>query len=285
MAIIDAQVHVYERNHPGRPWVGHLHGPDEVTGDDMVAAMDRVGVDGALLVSAWSLYRFDPSYAIEVHAAHPDRFALIAPFDPGDDDVVEQVDRWAARPGAVGIRLLFWRSQADDAGHPNVGRILDAAGRHGLPVCLLAWGKLDQVARLAAAHPGTQLVVDHLGLRQPFEPPVPADPFADLPAVLALAHHRNVAIKITGAATLSHRPFPFEDLWSPLERILDAYGIERCLWGTDWTRAVALVDYDQATAAFRETDRLGPAERDALMGGNVARIFRWTPGGRAPAGD
>ena len=40
MWIFDSQVHAYERNHPGRPWVGTLHGPAEVTGDQMVAAMD-----------------------------------------------------------------------------------------------------------------------------------------------------------------------------------------------------------------------------------------------------
>ena len=40
MPILDAQVHAYERNHPGRPWVGTLYGPPEVTGDQMVAAMD-----------------------------------------------------------------------------------------------------------------------------------------------------------------------------------------------------------------------------------------------------
>ena len=75
MPTIDAQVHAYERNHPGRPWVGVLQGPPEVTGDQMVAAMDAVGVDGAILVSPFSLYRYDASYALEVHAKHPGRFA------------------------------------------------------------------------------------------------------------------------------------------------------------------------------------------------------------------
>ena len=51
MPTIDAQVHAYERNHPGRPWAATLAGPPEVTGDQMVAAMDEVGVDGAILVS------------------------------------------------------------------------------------------------------------------------------------------------------------------------------------------------------------------------------------------
>ena len=84
MLTIDSQVHVYERNHPGRPWAGFLHGPPEVTGDDMVAAMDAVGVDGALLVSPYTMYRFDASYALDVHAAHPGRFGLIKPVDPTD---------------------------------------------------------------------------------------------------------------------------------------------------------------------------------------------------------
>ena len=82
MPTIDSQVHAYERDHTGRPWAGTLAGPPEVTGDDMVAAMDAVGVDGALLVSPYSMYRFDASYAIEVHARHPGRFGLIKPVDP-----------------------------------------------------------------------------------------------------------------------------------------------------------------------------------------------------------
>src|SRR3546814_17723849 len=84
MMTIDAQVHAYERDHPGRPWVDVLHGPPEVTGDDMVRAMDTVGVDGALLVSPHTMYRYDASYAIQVRAAHPGRFALIKPVDPSD---------------------------------------------------------------------------------------------------------------------------------------------------------------------------------------------------------
>jgi len=63
MVIIDTQVHAYERDHPGRPWAGVLTGPAEVTGDDMVAAMDAVGVDGAVLVSPFTMYDYDASYA------------------------------------------------------------------------------------------------------------------------------------------------------------------------------------------------------------------------------
>ena len=92
MLTIDAQVHVYERDHPGRPWADVLAGPPEVTGDDMAAAMDAVGVDAAILVSAWTMYRYDPSYAIAVRAAYPDRFALVKPVDPADASGLRAMD-------------------------------------------------------------------------------------------------------------------------------------------------------------------------------------------------
>ena len=277
MPTIDAQVHAYERDHPGRPWANVLAGPPEVTGEQMVAAMDAVGVDGALLVSPFTLYGYDASYALAVHAAHPARFALIKPVDPGDPGVAETIAAWAATPGAVGVRLMLNRNISSDPADPGLNRVLAAAARHALPVNLLAWGRLEQVSALAARHPDTQLVLDHLGLLQPFAPPPPAQPFADLPLVLALAARPNLAIKITGACTLSHAPFPYLDLWEPLARIFAAFGLERCLWGTDWTRAVALVTYAQGVEAFRVTDRLSDGDRATLMGGALTRIYKWAP--------
>ena len=153
MPIIDAQVHAYERDHPGRPWAGVLHGPPEVTGDDMVKAMDAVGVDGAILVSAFTMYRFDASYAVGVRRAHPDRFALVKPVDTTDPAVGEVIADWAATEGAVAARIMLNRDLPEDPADPGINRVLAAAGRHGLPVNLLCWGRLDQVAGLAARHP------------------------------------------------------------------------------------------------------------------------------------
>jgi L-fuconolactonase len=73
MTIIDSQVHAYEANTPKRPWHSVPNWPDHVTGDEMVAAMDKVGIDGAIFISAFSMYRYDASYAVEVRRAHPGR--------------------------------------------------------------------------------------------------------------------------------------------------------------------------------------------------------------------
>ena len=282
MLTLDAQVHAYERNHPGRPWMGVLQGPPEVTGDQMVAAMDAVGVDGAILVSPFSLYHYVASYALEVYAQHPDRFGLIKPVDPTDPAVAETIADWAATPGAVGVRIMLNRDVPADPAHVGINRVLAAAARHSLPVNLLAWGRLDQARELAERNPHTQLVIDHLGLQQPFVTPPPAQPFADLPTVLAMAAQPNIAIKITGACTLSHERFPYPDIWDAVGRIIDAFGLDRCLWGTDWTRAVALVTYEQGVQAFRMTDRLSDSDRARLMGGTLARIYNWAPGKPSP---
>ncbi|HEX2173277.1 MAG TPA: amidohydrolase family protein [Dehalococcoidia bacterium] len=277
MPIIDAQVHAYERNHPGRPWAAVLPGPPEVTGDQMVAAMDAAGVDAAILVSPFMLYRYDPSYALEVHAKYPDRFALVKPVDPSDPAVAETIAEWKATPGTVGVRILLNRDVSPDPADSGINLVLATAERHSLPVNLAASGRLDQARELAARHPDTQLVIDHLGLHQPFHPPPPAQPFADLPKVLALATYPNVAIKTSGACTLSHEPFPYRDIWDPLGRIFEAFGLDRCLWGTDWTRAVALLTYEQGVEAFRVTDRLSDSDRATLMGGTLTRIYNWAP--------
>ena len=61
--------------------------------------------------------------------------------------------------------------------------------------------------------------------------------------MLALAALPNVAIKISGACTLSHEPYPYNDIWDPVCRVIDAFGLDRCMWGTDWTRAVNFLTY------------------------------------------
>ncbi len=275
--VIDCQVHAYERDRPERPWIGWLQGPAEVTGDDMAAAMDAVGVDGALLISPFSMYRYDASYALEVYERHPTRFGLIRPFDPESDRIEEEMEEWTSNPGVVGARIMLARDEFE-ADHPGLNRILAAGGRAGVPVNVMCSTKLPLLGELARRNPGTQIVIDHLGIAQPPEPPPPAEPWADLPAVLALAELDNVVIKISGAGTLAHQPFPYPDIWEPLRRIFDAYGLERCLWGTDWTRAVNLLTYEQGVEAFRVTEELSDSERAVLMGGALSRIYNWSPG-------
>ena len=277
MTIIDSQVHAYAANTPDRPWDSLPNWPDHVTGPEMVAAMDSVGVDGAILVSAFSLYRYNASYAVEVRNAYPGRFGLVKPVDPSDPAVAEVIATWKQTPGTVGIRIMMTREWAGDKSDPGLDLILRESVRQDFPVNLLCWDNLDAGMALIARHPDARFIIDHLGILQPQTPPAPPKPWAELSKVLELASRQNAVIKISGACTLSNMGYPFPDIWDPLARVFDAWGLDRCLWGTDWTRAFAVVDYEQAVKPFRLTDRLTESERGTLMGGACARAYGWKP--------
>jgi predicted TIM-barrel fold metal-dependent hydrolase len=143
MTIIDSQVHAYEANTPKRPWHSVPNWPDHVTGDEMVAAMDKLGVDGAIFISAFSLYRYDASYAVEVQRAHPGRFAIVKPVDPDDLAVDDIIADWKQTPGAVGIRIMMTKEAKREPNDPGLDRILRGAVKHDLPVNILCWGNVD----------------------------------------------------------------------------------------------------------------------------------------------
>ena len=278
MSVIDSQVHAYAANTPERPWHRPPEGwPDHVTSDEMIAAMDKVGVDGAIVVSANSLYGYDPSYTVDVQRAYPGRFAIVRPMnlqDPAADDIIAD---WKKTPGAVAVRVMFARLAAADLDMAGVDRILRAAARHDLAVNLQCGNNLDVGTAMIDAHPQTRFVIDHLGFYQPRTKPAPATVWDDLPKVLALARRPNAAIKVSGVCTMSREPFPYPDIWDPLARVFDAWGFERCLWGSDWTRTYSLVNYEQGIAPFRLTNRLNDSERAMLMGGACAKVYGWSP--------
>ncbi|WP_424628416.1 amidohydrolase family protein [Bradyrhizobium sp. SYSU BS000235] len=277
MTIIDSQVHAYEANTPKRPWHIVPNWPDHATGDEMVTAMNEVGVDGAILVSPYSMYRYDGSYAVDVQRAHSGRMAIVKPVDPDDRNVADVIADWKKTPGTVGIRIMLTREDQRDPNDPGLDRILREAVRHDFPVNILCWDNLDAGIALIDRHPDVRFILDHLGIMQLPQQPAPLDPWADLPKVLKLAERKNVVIKVSGACTLSRQPYPFPDIWDPLARVFDVWGFDRCLWGTDWTRAITIVNYEQAVECFRTTSRISEAERAMLMGGACAKAYGWSP--------
>ncbi len=288
--LVDAQVHVWDRDHPGRPWdparaaaraklIGAAQAGaddhDAVTYDDMAVAMDEVGVSAAVLV-ATSHYGWDNGYSFEAVTAHPGRFAVVARLDPAAPDVAEQAKELAGRPGAVAVRILVMNDEHHAQVHSGFFTpLLRAAEQAGLALSVFPPGHLADVGQLAAAHPQLRILVDHLGMPQPplLQPDVP--PLRRLPELLALAEHPNVAVKITAAPTLSEEPFPYPDLWPALHEVLGRFGPERCAWGTDWQRVHELVGHEQGVRWITETTELSPADKELMLGGSIRRLLNW----------
>lgn len=200
--------------------------------------MNAVGVHAAIMVSSFSAYRYDPSYVPEVYREYPGRSRVVTPVDPTDPAIDDVVARWAATQGARRIRIILREGMRMEPDHPGLSRTLNTAARHRLPVNLLCWGMLDKGAAIIRRFTDTVIVVDHLGLVQPVRPPVPTDVWAELPKLLAVAQYPNVRVKASGACTMSHQQFPYDDIWGNVLRVIDAFGGDRCMCGTEWTRTI-----------------------------------------------
>lgn len=291
MTIIDSQVHIYGPDSAAFPWdpagkgvqgfsrqVG-VHLEASVTAEDLLRQMDAIGVDGAVLVSFGMIYGFDNRYALDAVARYPERFALVGRLNPAAADLAADVAAFAAHPGVVGVRVLALQPGQLAAGHFDP--MFRAAEANGLALCLYTMDSLEGLHRLAAAHPDLQIVLDHLCLEQPDAAALAAgaDPFARLPQILELARHPNIAAKLTGIATLSKRPYPFEDLWPSIHRIIAAFGPERLMWGTDTTRTG--LAYREELDFMRLSNELSESVKAQLLGQSLQEIFRWAPAERS----
>jgi len=125
-----------------------------------------------------------------------------------------------------------------------------------------------------------RFVIDHLGVG--YAPPLlgvfPPEPFEHLPEVLDFARFSNVSLKLTGAPALSAEPYPFRDVWPSVYEIVASYGVERVMWGSDFTRAAGLVSYWDTTHFLSEMDAFRPDDLEWLYGGSIRKFLRWSPG-------
>src|SRR5262249_15275969 len=163
----------------------------------------------AIFISAFSMYRYDASYAVEVQRAHPDRFAIVKPVDPDDPAVADVIADWKKTPGTVGIRIMLAKEAKREANDPGLDRILAAAVRQVFRVNIVGGGILEVGAPLIDRPPNTRFIIDHRGIMRPRVPPAPPQPWVDLPKVLELARRPNAVIKVSGACTLSREPYPY----------------------------------------------------------------------------
>ena len=192
MMIVDAQIHIWAK---GTPSAHHRQEP--YSKDQALAGMDAAGVDRAVIHPPM----WDPDsneLAVEAVRAHPDRFAILGWFPLDRPESRALVDTWKSRPGMLGLRFYF--IQPHEQSWPTDGTLdwlWPAAERAGLPVALAAAAFLPVVGQIAERHPGLKLIVDHMGVPRATKG---EEAYKNLPQLLALAKHPNVAVKATGQA-------------------------------------------------------------------------------------
>ncbi len=275
MFIIDSQVHIWAPETPEKPYAKENasapHRAQPLGHDELLREMDGAGVSRCILVPpTWEADRNDTS--LEAARLHPDRFRVMGKLALTNPNGAALMATWKQQPYMLGIRMVFNRGQsAQWLNDGTADWFWDAAEKYDIPVMTLAPADVPKLGDVAERHPGLRLIVDHMGLNSVLRGKS-LDPSVD--TVIKLARHKNLAVKVSALPCYVDEPYPFPTLHPLVRRVVDAFGPQRCFWGTDLSHLPC--PYKQVVTLFtEEMNSLSSTELEWIMGRGLAEWLRW----------
>jgi predicted TIM-barrel fold metal-dependent hydrolase len=273
--IVDAQVHLWKAESPDWPWIPGMKPqmPEPFTIEKLVPLMDEAGVDRAVIVPpTWPGDRND--YGLEAARRYPGRFAVMGRIPLKDPQSAALLAKWKDQPGMLGVRVTFLGPAAPWLTDGTADWFWPAAEKAGLPVMFLTGGRSAELARVAERHPQLTLIADHMGV---IGAVVNEGKLADaIGQTVALAKYPNVSVKLSAAPNNSTEAYPFGDFTPHIKRLVDAYGPQRCYWGTDLTNGFNRATYRQRITHFTEELKfLSEEDKDWIMGRAILVRLGW----------
>ena len=271
--IVDTHAHIYAPDEARYPPIEDPLRPPGGKGSvaDLRAESQANGVGRVCAIQTSTFYRFDNGYVRDSARGEISWLAGVCTLDPDDPSSPQALARFVHEDGIRGMRSIPAADGTLD--HPGVRALWEAATDLGIVVNLLIDVEhAADAARLLRRFPGLRVVLDHcLNLR--------AGPRleATLEAVLRLAAHPHLHAKLTFLPTGSATGYPCEDMHDACLRVIEAFGAERCVWGSDfpcelWTPRVS---YAEHLRIFTDDLPLDVPSRAAILGGTAIRL--WFP--------
>jgi predicted TIM-barrel fold metal-dependent hydrolase len=224
---IDCHVHVLDpARFPYREDVTYRPAGQEIaTEAQLRMVMQTYGVTHALIVQPNSGYEGDNSCMLDAIARSGGRLKGIAIVEV---DAKAKTLRQLNEHGVLGVAINATFHGTDY--YKDADRLLRRLADEDMLLNLQTEGEqLAMFAPWIETTPVTVLI-DHLG--RPRVSEGIKDPAFKL--LLELAGTGRVFVKLSGYAKFSGRAYPFEDCWPFVRAVVDAYGLERCLWASDW---------------------------------------------------
>jgi predicted TIM-barrel fold metal-dependent hydrolase len=183
--------------------------------------------------------------------------------------------KWKQQPGMLGVRVTFLGPAAAWLTDGTADWFWPAAEKAGLPVMFLSSGRAGEFARIAERHPQLTLIVDHMGVSADV---VKAGKLADaIDQTASLGKYQNISVKLSASPNNSTEAYPFRDFTPHIRRLFDAYGPQRCYWGTDMTNSFAKATYRQRITHFtEELPFLSEQDKDWIMGRAIVTRLGWS---------
>ncbi len=234
--------------------------------------IEKTGVDRTVFVQTQHDVA-ENRWALEMAANNDFIAGVVGWVDLAARDCEEQLLEFKEQPKFVGIRHITQDEPDDDfIVRPNVMRGLKVLQQHGVPFDLLFYVKhLKHAAKLARELPELPMVIDHLA-KPRIKEGVTEDWIGNFRAA---ARFPNVFCKLSGMVTEADwKDWSPADLKPYVETAIEAFGPNRCMFGSDWPVCELAGSYDQVYSALVEC--LGPlseTESAAIFGGTAARFY------------
>jgi predicted TIM-barrel fold metal-dependent hydrolase len=244
----------------GPDWYTEMH----FTAEECLAQMAHSGVDQMVLVSSYSAYTNDNSYAADAAASSPAHFAGVCRIDPLAPDAPDTLSYWIEERGMHGVRL----GSAEARAYP----VCERAQQLGIPVAIqVRSSELARVRQMAERFPAVQFILDHLA-----HPSIESGPpYSDAAEFFGLAALPNLYFKFS---TLNLREAS-EGRSTPqafVEALVTRLGPRRLLWGSDFPHSQGgkAAPYQELVELAREALAfLGPADREQILAGTARSLF------------
>lgn len=230
--MIDAHQHIWTLGRNGCTWPTAAEGPifRNYRLDDFRAQAAARGVARTVLVQSQEDAR-DTEWLLEIAETEPVVAAVVGWVDLAASDAAERVATLAARSKLKSLRPMVQDRAPDWYDDPALEVGFAAMVEHGLRLdALVRVPHLAALDRLAGRMPETPIVIDHAA-----KPRIGTEGgFAEWHAAIApLADRPNVYCKVSGLLTECGGA-PADAAGPYVEAVLDLFGGERTMWGSDW---------------------------------------------------
>ena len=271
---IDAHVHVWTpdvKHYPLGPnfKVADMQ-PPSFTDAELLSQCKPVGVDRIVLVQM-SYYQTDHSYMLHVMREHPGTFSGVGLIDHRSPQLSQRIGELTAS-GIRGFRLHSMGDADAWVDDPGMHRLWHQAAEDGFAICpLINPSDIPYIDALCEKFPDTTVVVDHFA-RIGISGTIEKEPLVGL---CHLARFPKTHVKTSAFYALGKKTAPYDDLTPMIRRLLDSYGPERLMWGSDCPFQVQDGQtYESSLALIRDRiDFLSASDRQWLLRGTAEKVF------------
>ena len=212
-------------------------------------------------------------WLLEVAHQQPFIKGIVGWVDLCSEELDAQLEKFSKDPGLVGVRHVIHDEPDDDFMlRPAFLKGIEKLGQYNLTYDLLLFPKhLKRAIELVSLFPEQKFVLDHIS--KPFIKAGILDPWRE--EISALAVRTNVWCKISGMLTeADHKHWKYEDFLPFLDVVVEAFGTDRIMLGSDWPVCLLAGEYHQVMdIPARYFKDLDPVEMEKISRMNCIECY------------